>query len=109
LCPHLLGCIATQQMLFQKEDGLLCEEVGVVFLSEPVSLVIEASVPAWRPLTLQSGDELKRFALRHSGVIGALGDEERLVELVDMVDGRDGLQNPTHFGVSLITVLLRHG
>src|ERR1019366_6960112 len=84
-----------------------CEELEilVLFLAEPVGLVLREEVPDGAAVLLDRRHHLLRLRVRHARVVAALDDEHGLRDLAGVRERRDREEQLAHPWIALIAVL----
>src|SRR5437867_4359008 len=97
--------LTAQQIAFGEEDRRVELEVLIVLLPEPVTLVSRHQIPDRHAPLLQGGDHLLGFGPGDARIVHSRDDEQRLRDLVHVVERRGALHPRPERGVALVAVL----
>src|SRR4051812_23481822 len=93
-----------QQTLLQKHHRQIELVVRVAPFPKAVSLITRQHVPQRRPVAPYGFDDLFGLRARDGGIVRALKNEQRLFDLLALVERGDALEEGSGGGVALVAV-----
>src|SRR5690606_8606635 len=99
-----LPSLAVQQVPLPEQHRCRAEVIAVGLLREAVALVVEHQEPRRVAAVADRGEDLLGLGVGHARVVPALGDEQRRLDAVGVVERRDVLEERRDLRIALVAV-----
>src|SRR5438552_9875696 len=93
-----------QQKLFYEHHSFIELKIESL-LCEIVTFVLREQIPDWCTGFLQGCNHLVCLTCRNTGVVLTLNDHQWLLDLADIIEGRDAIQELSHLWISFVAIL----